>query len=77
LVALLVGSISPYHSPTEWQRIGDEIKAASVTARAYFVNVHYEKILMSEKCSFHVSSGRLAHSANVIAPKLKNRAIFA
>jgi hypothetical protein len=26
--------------PTEWQRIGGQIKAAFVVARAYFVNVH-------------------------------------
>ena len=28
--------------PTEWQRIGDEIKAAFVFARADFVKVHKE-----------------------------------
>jgi len=26
--------------PTEWQRIGDEIKAAFVSTRSHFVNVH-------------------------------------
>ena len=26
--------------PTEWQRVGDEIKAAFVSTRSHFVNVH-------------------------------------
>jgi hypothetical protein len=28
--------------PTEWQRIGNQIDAAMIFARAYFVNVHWD-----------------------------------
>jgi hypothetical protein len=38
--------------PTEWQRIGDEIKAAFIFARSDFVNVFEEKAVnVGEACS--------------------------